>query len=135
MYILYTHTFLPHKQLQESTIQHAFLFQTDRLCFSSHFSQISSVSDRSRLCHDHEITSLTSIVASHLTNRVAAPGTPTFQYHNTVSQYGKISKTSKVSPTTHHSWTNCLKNVCIGSPLTQTDQCSYSLQIVLVVST
>lgn len=61
-------------------------FQTDLLTIAS------SVSDRSRLCHDHKTISFTSIVASHLTNQVAALGTQTFQYNNTVSQYGKISK-------------------------------------------
>lgn len=61
-----------------------FFFLTNRLCFSSHFSQISRqlagspVSDRSRLCYEHKITSFTVEVASHLTNQVAAPGTPTF---------------------------------------------------------
>lgn len=48
MYILYTrtqthtHTFLPHTWLPESPIlQVSFYAFTDRLCFSSHFSQIS----------------------------------------------------------------------------------------------
>lgn len=47
-------------------------FQTDLLTIAS------SVSDRSRLCHDHKTISFTSIVASHLTNQVAALGTQTF---------------------------------------------------------
>lgn len=93
IYVYTVHTHFCHICSSRSQQSNKFFFFiTDRLCFSSHFSQISSVSDRSRFCHDHEITSFTSIVASHLTNRVAAPGTPTFQYHNTVSQYGKISK-------------------------------------------
>lgn len=83
--LTHTRTVMPHTVYGSTNpTRFSYFFVTNRLCFSSHFSQISRqiagspVSDHSRLCYELKITSFTVVVASHLTNQVAATGTLTF---------------------------------------------------------
>lgn len=78
VYTVHTHTHTLAFLLQDSAILQIF-FKT--LCafqvISARFTS-SSVRDRSRICYNHPIISFIFVVASNLTNQVAAPGTPTF---------------------------------------------------------